>query len=245
MDEAEQDENSSRWCKQTSHVFLSREISGADCKLSCHTYLDIKLLDLLVHPLLDRFPHLVCPGTEDVAAGDIVVVDHLRQRDHLLASHGMVSKTQTAIKNCRPIVYTSSLIRNRSHGKPGQTKTSGKQNLVDEQLWVKPIGIVYQGTVKIISCRSRRNHYQRIPYDAPIITVTITTNLLHVMLYSASSTPKTTRTSSSDGRNHTVRLSSPSQSQHTPSRCINNKTHPSPPKTHPSLPRYTPTAPGG
>ena len=50
---------------------------------SCGTNLDTELLDLLVHPLLDSFPHLVCPGTEDIAAGDVVVVDHLRQRDNL------------------------------------------------------------------------------------------------------------------------------------------------------------------
>lgn len=82
--------------ERTTQSHLSSEIfSGVDCEQPFDTYLDIELLDLLVHPLLDRFPHLVCPGTEDVAAGDVVVVDHLRQRDHLMESHGIVSQTSS------------------------------------------------------------------------------------------------------------------------------------------------------
>ena len=41
-------------------------------------YLNVQLLYLFVHPLLNGLPNLVRPGAEDVAAGDVVVVDHLR-----------------------------------------------------------------------------------------------------------------------------------------------------------------------
>ena len=40
-------------------------------------------LDFGVKPLLDLFPHGVRPRTEDVAARDIVVIDHLARRDDL------------------------------------------------------------------------------------------------------------------------------------------------------------------
>ena len=45
--------------------------------------LHVHLLYFLVHPLLNGLPNLVSPGAEDVAAGDVVVVDHLRESDHL------------------------------------------------------------------------------------------------------------------------------------------------------------------
>ncbi|GET87838.1 prolyl-tRNA synthetase, putative [Leishmania tarentolae] len=45
--------------------------------------LHAKLLDLPPKKPLHALPHVVCPGTDNVAPGHVVVLDHLRLRDHI------------------------------------------------------------------------------------------------------------------------------------------------------------------
>lgn len=52
--------------------------------------LDAQLLDLDVEPLLDLLPHKVGGGSHDVAAGHVVVVQHLSLGDNLLVPSGEV-----------------------------------------------------------------------------------------------------------------------------------------------------------
>jgi len=45
---------------------------------------DAQSLDLLVEEVVDRLPDVVGPRPQDVAAADVVVLDHFRLGDHLL-----------------------------------------------------------------------------------------------------------------------------------------------------------------
>mmetsp|Transcript_29181 Transcript_29181/g.61977 ORF Transcript_29181/g.61977 Transcript_29181/m.61977 type:complete len:300 (+) Transcript_29181:1047-1946(+) len=49
-----------------------------------------QFLDLDVEPVLDQFPYFVGPGTEDVAAGDVVVGNHFGEDDDIGVPHGEV-----------------------------------------------------------------------------------------------------------------------------------------------------------
>lgn len=54
------------------------------------TILHSNLLDLSIKPGLNGLPNSVGPGTEDVAAADIVILDHLSLGDHLRVPVGQV-----------------------------------------------------------------------------------------------------------------------------------------------------------
>ena len=49
--------------------------------------LDAELLDVRVEPALDDLPDAVRPWLEDVAARDVVVVDHVRLGENLIPPH--------------------------------------------------------------------------------------------------------------------------------------------------------------
>jgi hypothetical protein len=71
--------------REALHMVLLRVELGLRNEEREVRVLDAALLDPGVKPGLDTLPHRVSPGAQDVAAGDVIVGDHLRLQEDLLS----------------------------------------------------------------------------------------------------------------------------------------------------------------